>query len=160
MFHDNLSHILRKQLNQYCRHHIGGNPCDKVPHDETLLAVQGKIIFSEGSLFFHELFLPMQGIQHSFIGKGGPARRLRRWRSTRGALTPLGLLTTPGSCRLLPGRGSDLIDSGGRPGRGGGRTHSLGATGRGRTLSRGLPSHRLTLYRRLVRLDVGRGAGG
>ena len=25
MFHHNLSHISRKQLNQYCRHHIGGN---------------------------------------------------------------------------------------------------------------------------------------
>ena len=25
MYHHNLSHILRKQLNQYCRHHIGGN---------------------------------------------------------------------------------------------------------------------------------------
>ena len=92
----------------------------------------------------------MQGLPHpmrvSIIGKGGLVRRRRWWRppATCGALTPLWLLTTPGSPRLLPGRGSNLIYCGRCPGRGGGRTHSLGATGRGRTLSCGLPSPRLT----------------
>ena len=108
----------------------------------------------------------MQGLPHpmgvSIIGKGGLARRRRWWRppATCGALTPLWPLTTPGSPRLLPGRGSNLIYCGRCPGRGGGRTRPLGATGRGRTLSCGLPSHRLTLCRCKVRLDLGRGAGG
>ena len=65
-----------------------------------------------------------------------------------------------GKQRLLLGIGSSLIDGGRRPGRGGGRTRSLGPTGRGHTQSCGLPSHRLTLCRRKVRLDLGHGAGG
>ena len=108
----------------------------------------------------------MQGLPHpmcvSIIGKGGLARRRRWWRppATCGALTPFWPLTTPGSLRLLLGRGSNFIYCRRCPGRGGGRIRSLGATGRGFTLSCGLPSHRLTLCRCKVRLDLGRGAGG
>ena len=98
----------------------------------------------------------------SIIGKGALDRRRRWWRLpvTRGALTPWRPLTTPGRRRLLFGRGGNFIDCGNCPGRGGGRTRSLGATGRGRTLSGGLPSQRLTLWRCKLRLDLGRSVGG